>query len=153
MDVSSETGRHTVFSIFFPCHKQKDPVINLKEFSEDTVVLVIDDEQIIRDASKLILEQKGIRVLSAAGGREGVDLYKNNSKEIDIVILDMMMPDKNGKEVFEEIHQVSPSAKIIVSSGYCSPEDVSFLKACVIANFMKKPYTASDLIDAVAEAL
>ena len=116
-------------------------------------VLVIDDEATIREAVSDILEIANIRVLSAADGREGVELFRSCRSEIGVVILDMQMPGMNGEETFQVLRHIDPNVKIIFSSGYDESRTVQLLGKEVPVTFLQKPYNMHVLIDQVQLSL
>jgi two-component system cell cycle sensor histidine kinase/response regulator CckA len=102
-------------------------------------VLVIDDEQPVREALSDILEMDGVPVLSAADGREGVAMFAQHHDEVGLVILDLVMPVMGGAETLRQLRQVAPSAKILLSSGYDECEMAQRLVEQPSA-FLQKPY-------------
>ena len=81
-------------------------------------ILLIDDEKFIRDLGKIFLKSKGYKVLEAADGEEGVSVYRNNRDAIDLVLLDMIMPNKSGPDVYYELVKINPDVKVIIVSGF-----------------------------------
>ena len=115
-------------------------------------VLVIDDEATIREAVSDILEIANIRVLSAADGREGVELFRNCRSEIGVIILDMQMPGMNGEETFQVLRHIDPNVKIIFSSGYTEIILPNLVNQTRVA-FLQKPYDIDGLVNKVQEML
>ena len=87
----------------------------------------------------------GYDVIVAANGNEAVKIYKDRQKEIDLVILDMIMPEMNGSEAFHEIKKIDKNCKIIISSGFTKNENLDALKNQGLTNFIQKPFTNFDL--------
>lgn len=85
---------------------------------ETETILVVDDEEMIKDLARDILARYGYRVLSAAGGEEAVEVYRRHKKEIAVVVLGIVMPDVAGREVFRRIREIDPAARVITSSNY-----------------------------------
>src|SRR5947209_341827 len=81
-------------------------------------ILLVDDEEFIRDLVSLVLRQCGYTVLAADGGRAALDLYEREAGRIDLVILDLTMPDLSGWEVLDELARLDPGVRVLVSSGY-----------------------------------
>ncbi|PKL16871.1 MAG: hypothetical protein CVV49_14030 [Spirochaetae bacterium HGW-Spirochaetae-5] len=111
------------------------------------LVLLIDDEEIIRMTTGEILEELGFDVISAGTGLEGLDVYKSDHSRIDLVILDMTLPDITGVELFAEMKKISNDVKILLTSGY--RHDMS--GADDDAMFIQKPYTMTDLDNRLKE--
>lgn len=119
-------------------------------------VLIIDDEELIREAVVDILDLVEIKTYAAASGNEGVELYQANRQDIGLVILDMQMPQMSGEETYEKLRNLDPDVKVIFSSGY--GEDVSSGVLNGSGNsdsifFLQKPYPIDGLIELVQRAL
>ena len=105
----------------------------------------MDDEEIIRETARFLLEALGYRVFLAAHGEEGIEQFVAHQAEIDVVLLDMIMPRMNGRECFERLRRVDPGVRVLMSSGF-TPEAV--LRDSVtsgVTGFLKKPYRMSEL--------
>jgi DNA-binding NtrC family response regulator len=113
------------------------------------LVLLVDDEEIIRMTTGEILEELGFDVISAGTGSEGLDVYKENYSKIALVILDMTLPDITGVELFNEMKKISKNVKFLLTSGY--RQDMSGAGGDV--SFIQKPYTMSDLDNRLKEIL
>jgi DNA-binding response OmpR family regulator len=111
------------------------------------LVLLVDDEEIIRMTTGEILEELGFDVIRAGTGFEGLDVYKADNSKIDLVILDMTLPDMTGVELFSEMKKISKDAKFLLTSGY--RHDMS--GADDDAMFIQKPYTMTDLDNRLKE--
>lgn len=116
-------------------------------------VLVVDDEVMVMETARDMLERFGYRVITATGGREAIDLYSLRLREIDAVVLDMVMPDVDGREVLTRMLEVNPRAKVIVSSGQSRDEAVDAVVAKNAAAFIPKPYRMTDLIKTVGDVV
>jgi CheY-like chemotaxis protein len=116
-------------------------------------VLVIDDEDVVRNAAQAALERYGYTVLLAENGREGVELFRRRAPEISLVLLDMMMPVMGGEEAVEEIRRVRPDVPIIGSSGYSEVTARQRFGDRRLAAFLQKPYSARRLADRVKEVM
>ncbi|MCA9514280.1 MAG: response regulator, partial [Myxococcales bacterium] len=146
--VYSEAGTGSVFHVFLPV--RRGLVIAAYQPSEEERghgegVLVVDDEEIIRETARFLLEALGYRVFLAAHGEEGIEQFVAHQAEIDVVLLDMIMPRMNGRECFERLRRVDPGVRVLMSSGF-TPEAV--LRDSVtsgVTGFLKKPYRMSEL--------
>ncbi len=114
---------------------------------------MIDDEEIIRNICKRILERIGFKVLIAGEGNEAIKLYKNKYKEIDLVLLDLVMPEMNGVVVFNELVKINPNIKVLVSSGYAEDEFVLELKNKGVEHFIQKPFQPNELLNEIQNCL
>lgn len=118
-----------------------------------STVLVIDDEEDIRDVVQSVLESRGVRVLLAEDGPQGVEQFRRHAGEIDVVLLDMTMPGMSGDSVYRKIVGIRPDARVILSSGYSKQEAFARLDDAHMAGFVHKPYTAQALIDTIGAAM
>ncbi|MDQ6951409.1 MAG: PAS domain S-box protein [Mariprofundales bacterium] len=103
-------------------------------------VLIIDDEEDIRAAASMMLEDIGFHTLTATDGEDGVRVYRQHQHQIDAVLLDMTMPKLDGKGCFRELRRINPSVKVILSSGYNEQESTSMFAGQGLAGFLQKPY-------------
>lgn len=121
------------------------------------VVLLIDDEQIVRNVVQSILEQFGYKVLLANDGQEGIQIYRENASQIDAVLLDMKLPGMTCDEILGMVKNIDPLCKIILTSGYDENYALSQLSGKhSISGFIQKPFVPRDLIrilDSVFEKL
>ncbi len=117
------------------------------------LILVADDEYLVLKLGCDMLKDLGYTVMTANNGREAVEIYKDHWREIDLVILDMVMPEMNGRDAFNAIRRIHPEAKIMFSSGYnFNGESQTFYNEGVVA-FIHKPFLQSELAQIVASAL
>jgi two-component system, chemotaxis family, CheB/CheR fusion protein len=113
-------------------------------------VLFVDDEEIVRRLAKSALENGGWRVILAENGAEGVELFGRHREKIDLVILDLAMPVMGGEEALERMKTIRASVPVIVSSGYGDTEAARRFSGQEMAGFLQKPYTVSQLLEAIA---
>jgi two-component system, cell cycle sensor histidine kinase and response regulator CckA len=157
--VSSQLGKGTCFDIYFPVHKalyeaKSHKVAPTKHTGkQDVVVLVIDDEKIVRTMANDMLENIGYGVLLAEDGIEGIKVYREMLDKIDLIFLDMIMPDMGGAEVFHEIRKINPEAKVVITSGFTSDRSISGLLKDGALGFLEKPYKTKKLADMISYAL
>jgi len=116
-------------------------------------ILLIDDEDVIRELGRDILEAYEYEVFLAAHGNEGIRIYNENKDRIDLVILDMVMPEKTGKQTFKEIKDINPNARILLCSGYGQEQYFHELFELGAAGFLQKPFQHSQLLSMVEQAL
>jgi two-component system cell cycle sensor histidine kinase/response regulator CckA len=144
----SELGHGTTFNVYFPvCEDQYPPEDGVTEDElvqgvpggDETILFVDDDEEIITVGRK-ILASLGYTVLVASGGQAAVDLFLERSNDVDLVILDYVMPGMGGREVFDALKHIQPDVKVLLSSGYSSTDQVAALIARGCKGFIQKPY-------------
>lgn len=119
----------------------------------DTVVLVIDDEEAVREAVTDILVFEGIQVITAVDGYQGIDLFKNQHTHIDLVLLDLSMPGINGADTYKALREINPDVKIILSSGFDEAEATKHFVGQGLAGFLQKPYKMKNLVIKIKEYL
>lgn len=150
-DVSlySREGTGTTVTIYFPVyHPDEEKTRDYqREVSSDEIyrILIVDDEEMFRNASKRILERLGHAVVTASNGDEALEYYRKNASQTSFVILDLLMPDMDGSELFEKLKKINPKIKVIVSTGYTRSEPIKDLIAKGAVGFIQKPYTMKQL--------
>lgn len=148
IDYVSELNKGSVFSILLPHVSVKEDLPNQEieaVQSGSGLVLLVDDEELVREATQDMLEALGYQVITAENGLEGYERFVSEKDRIDLVILDMMMPKMNGKECFKKIKAIDSEAKIILYSGYSNMDDVEELKQDGLMAFIKKPFSFAEL--------
>ncbi len=113
-------------------------------------VLVVDDEKVVRRALQRILERDGHKVTLAECGQEAIDLYGAHWEEIDVVVLDVMMPDVDGREVLRRMRELNPDVRVILSSGFTVESDPTLSVAGTWV--LQKPYTPDQVRASIADA-
>jgi len=145
--VSSRIGIGTSFVIQLPV--TDEPVLrdthSALTLPGAGTVLLVDDEELIRVILRELLETLNYRVICARDGREALELFQKHSCDITVVLLDMIMPGMNGKEVFLNLRKIDSEAKIIISSGFSSKEDLSDILEDGRTAFIRKPYRSAEL--------
>jgi PAS domain S-box-containing protein len=157
IEVLSEPGLGTTVSISLPeaqgtTEEQKEREIGEWKTQKGTILL-IDDEEVIRDLVKDILEACNYNVLSAVHGNEGIKIFDENKDRIDLVILDMVMPEKNGRQTFQELKAMSADVKILLCSGYEQEMYFQELFEAGASGLLRKPFQHSELIEKVRKTL
>jgi CheY-like chemotaxis protein len=114
---------------------------------------VVDDEKLILELAGSILKSQGHETILCADGYTAIDLYQKESEQIDLVILDMMMPNISGVETFAALRAINPSARIMLSSGYSKDGQAQSLLDAGAVDFVQKPFTISQLTLKVSQAL
>jgi two-component system cell cycle sensor histidine kinase/response regulator CckA len=156
VQVHSKAGEGTALHIFLPAIIQSAPApqsVNQPSNNGRSAILVVDDEEMVREVVCDILIQEGMHVLVAADGFEGLDLFKSHRHEIDLLLVDMKMPGMDGEQLFYAVREIEPRCKIILSSGYLETGATNHLSRQPATSFLPKPYDLGALIDAVQRML
>ena len=158
IDVHSYPGKGTTIQALFPCsasHQVKRPraVPKREVLRGSGMVLVVDDEEIVRDVAQQTLEQAGYRVLTASNGAKGVRVFVENKDEISLVLLDMTMPGLGGEESFRMLRGIRGDIRVLLSSGYDEQEVTSRFESPAPDGFVQKPYRPADLLAKVRDIL
>ena len=155
--VTSAPGKGSVFEVLLPqaagaAETSAEAAASLAPQGSG-VVLVIDDESVVRTVAKRALERSGYTVLLADGGPAAINMLKRHPGKIDMAVLDLSMPGMSGEETLPEIRKVRPELKVFVSSGYSEVEAMTMFKGQRVTGFIQKPYTAAALTETVKRAL
>jgi signal transduction histidine kinase len=157
VEVESAPGRGTRFDVYLPrAERPPDPPALAPPAPAAArgteTVLLADDEPMIRDLGRVILEQHGYRVLVAADGQEAVDVYRTEAGRVHLVILDLTMPRLSGRDACRELVRLDPGVRVLVSSGF-SADSATLVGEAGVRGFVGKPYRPADLVAAVRAAL
>ncbi len=158
IDVKSSSGEGTVFTVYIPASTARNTDCRHEKTEVDVTggnetILIIDDEEVIRDLGREILEDKDYRVLLAEDGEKGTAIFRERHAQIDMVLLDMVMPGKNGVEVFRELKSIDPEVKVVLVSGYSMDEKAREVLENGALAFIRKPYHPGELLKKIRELL
>ena len=160
LSVHSTPDQGTTFTVYFPAsmiNRTEDPAqiekIDATNLQLTNKVLLVDDEEMVLDVCKNLLEVIGAEVLTARDGIEAVEVYKEKQNEIDLVILDLTMPNMDGKEAFRILRQLNPEAKIVLASGYAEEALANQLGGEEPSGILSKPYSIANLTKLLADVL
>lgn len=157
IEVDSERGKGTSFRVYLPAAAVKPvarPRVTQDHYSPVRgTVLLADDEELVRYATRRVLEHAGVDVLAAEDGAVAVELYEANRDKVDLVILDLDMPGLNGEQAFKRLLEIEPEIKVIISSGYVLREREAQLRKAGVYGFLNKPYDSMTLMTTIAKAL
>jgi len=150
ISVQSEPGRGTTFTLYLPAVEattDMDPMLTPVPLHRGTgTVLIAEDEELVRNLGVQILTKAGYSVLVARDGKEAVDVFQRHATEVDVVLLDVVMPKLSGRTVCEQIHAIRPTVPVLFASGYSvSLLDATFLRQ-ENAECIQKPYNPRDLL-------
>ncbi|MCB2228641.1 MAG: response regulator [Desulfarculaceae bacterium] len=148
--VYSEPGKGTSVKVLLPASDKKAQQearhpAESENLAQPAVVLLVDDDEMVRAVTRLALEKMGCRVLEAHDGMEGVEAFKENQDELDLVLLDLTMPRLSGEEVFAQLRRMKPGVRVLLSSGFNEAETTNRFAGKGLAGFIQKPYTPSQL--------
>ncbi len=156
INVDSEKGKGTTFKVYLPLIKgkvKKEKPAEASLIGGTETVLVAEDESAVRSSLKLILEAYGFTVIEAVDGEDAVEKFMENKEKIQLLILDIVMPKKKGKEVYKEIKKVSPDIKVIFTSGYTAGIIHTNGTLEKGTNFILKPVSPNNLLKKIREVL
>jgi CheY-like chemotaxis protein len=152
--VYSELGKGSVFKLMFPISTDittvTDKACSYRTTKASVTVLVADDEEIIRGFLVEILEAMGFNVLSSENGHDALEIYRAGWPNIDLVILDLVMPKLNGTDALGEMKKVNPGVKAIITTGFSKEHE---LVQEGIVGYLQKPYKVDELSQVVLSAL
>lgn len=156
ISVNSEAGRGTEFKIYLPLGggsalNTASPDVGSSRISRQRI-LIVDDESVIRDILCELLEQEGHSVLEASDGNRALELYRHGWKEIDLVILDMVMPGMNGTDTFIEMKKINPGVRVIVTTGYTGGDQGKIFMDGA-EGYVHKPFQKGELMRVVASVV
>ncbi len=155
INVYSELGTGTVFHIYLPIAQasKSKRIISESLITGSGTILIIDDEELIRITAKGILESLGYNVLLAENGIDGIEVLTRQLNEIDLIILDMIMPKMGGRETFSKIREINQNIPVLIASGFTKEADLIALKSQGIAGFLQKPFRMAEISEKVNKAI
>jgi len=156
IDVYSEKDKGATFNIYLPASDKK--VIKEKELTRKILkgtetILLVDDEEMIIEVNKEILKALGYKTLIAKSGKGAVEIYKNNQKKINMVIMDMIIPGMSGKELYDNLKVIDPEIKVLLSSGYSISGQAAEILERGCNGFIQKPFKLKELSVKIREVL
>jgi len=155
-DVGSKKGHGTTLSIYLPASENKvveEREIPAEIFRGKGTILLVDDEDMVLDVGEEMLETLGYKVLLARSGKEAIRLYKASKKKIDMVVLDMIMPDMGGGETYDRMKEINPDIKVLLSSGYSIEGRATEILERGCDSFIQKPFNMRQLSQKIREIL
>ena len=156
IDVESVKGKGTTFSIYLPGSDKKakeKEKLHTQLYAGKGTMLLVDDEDMILEVSANMLETLGYETLTAKGGKEAIKIYKSNKQKISLVILDIVMPDMGGSEVYDKIKKIDPDVKVLLSSGYDIESQAAEILCRGCDGFIQKPFDIKTLSQKIREIL
>jgi len=156
IEVNSQKGEGTTFTIYMPASDKaivEETAVSGEILKGTETVLLVDDEDRIVDIGEKSLNFMGYKVLIARNGKEAVEFYKKNPAGIDIVILDMIMPEMGGGEVYDRLKEINPHVKVLLSSGYSINGEATEILDRGCNGFVQKPFSMKELSQRIREIL
>jgi CheY-like chemotaxis protein len=148
IDVESESGRGSTFFVYLPATDLRplpaaEPPCPPREGSG--TVLLVDDEEAVLEVTAELVRRLGYTVLSARSGREAMEIFARDGDRIDVAIVDMIMPEMGGGEVFDRFKRINPRVKVLLASGYSIQGQARTIMDRGCDGFLQKPFTLDDL--------
>jgi PAS domain S-box-containing protein len=156
IDVESKKGHGTTFSVYLPASEKKVPktVKTADRVVKGTgTILLVDDEEVILKVGKYLLVTMGYQVLIARDGKEAIEVYNRNQHDINMVLLDMIMPGMGGGEAYDRMKEIDPDLKVLLSSGYSIDGEATKILKRGCNGFLQKPFNMEELSVKIREIL
>ncbi len=157
IEVYSQEGIGTTFHIYLPVLKHQIEEKNHKPRERihrgEGLILVVDDEEIMRQTAKSIMEECGYRVMLASNGEEAVELYQEHYRDITAVLLDMVMPKMSGKQAYIELSRIKKEVKVLLASGFKRDSRVESILELGVKGFIQKPYALVKLANSIHDVI
>jgi two-component system, cell cycle sensor histidine kinase and response regulator CckA len=148
INVQSREGEGTTFNIFLPASSKKivkEKMLQKEILKGTETILLVDDEDMIIDVGRDILKKLGYEVLTAKSGKEAIEIYRINQKQIDLVILDLVMPEMDGGDTYDRLRDVNPDIRVLLSSGYSINGRAEKILSRGCDGFIQKPFDIKHL--------
>ena len=154
----TELGKGTTFRVYFPLAEGVDGFLNKTVEKVDIIrgtetILLVDDENFVRDLGQEILQQAGYKVLTAQTGKEALEIYRAERDAISLVLLDLIMPEMSGRHCISELLQSNPKAKVLIISGYALEIGQKGALAIGAQGFVSKPFDVAKFLQQVRNVL
>jgi PAS domain S-box-containing protein len=153
----SKPGEGSTFTIYFPAIatnlQSESDLKEAKPAGGTETILLVDDEECIRELASRFLSQSGYRVLTADNGQEALDLYRTEQESVSLVILDLIMPRMSGSQCLEWLLKIDSKARILIASGYSETEKRGELIRAGVKGFVSKPFRMVEMLKAVRDVL
>ena len=159
IDVQSEPGKGTTFEIYFPLpfqlieHEDTRDGGSTEIIGGDETILLIEDEELLRELLTGILEEKGYNILTAEDGERGVEQYVQHQQNIHLVLSDLGLPKINGFDAFKQMKEINSNIKFIIASGFIDPENKASMLESGMKSIIQKPYSSDELLLTIRKVL
>ena len=154
--VYSEKGKGTTFNIFLPASMkdaEQELVINTEIVEGTGTILLVDDEEMILSIAEEMIQVLGYSVLTARDGQAAIDIYRPRKEQIDMVILDLIMPGMGGGDTFDQLKLINPDVKVLLSSGYSINGQASSIIKRGCRGFIQKPFSIQALSQKISRTI
>ena len=156
----SEIGHGTTFKIYFPIYKRIPSDVEMRKESVEEyfpkgneTILIVDDEESVRDLGTDLLSKFGYRVMVAEDGEEAIKIYTENALNIDLIILDFIMPEMDGEKCLRELLRIDPDVKVVMASGFALSGPLRKLINEGAQGFINKPFSLSSMLKMIRSVL
>ncbi len=153
----SEPGQGTTFKIYFHAIQTDENVETLESETDiphgTETILLVDDDEVVRDLAATVLDNFGYQVITAGNGKEALDIYMRQRGKIALVILDLIMPEMDGRQCLNELLRIDPKTKVIIASGHSVNGKVEEIFLSRAKAFVEKPYDIRNLLKNVRDVL
>ena len=154
----SNPGEGTSFEIYLPAIEQLEETSRIdtrvtEQRGGDEIILLVDDDDAVRELGKAILEMYGYTVITAADGETALQVYGEGRDRIELVILDLIMPGIGGTQCLQRLLEINPEAKVIIASGYSVDGEFERVSEIGAKAFINKPYHVQDLLKTIRGVL
>jgi PAS domain S-box-containing protein len=156
VSVDSKLGEGTIFHVYIPVYdgpaelSEKRSAVDLRGTE---TVLVVDDEDIVREMVAEILKSSGYKTVCASSGEEGVDVLRAGTVDVDLVLLDMVMPGMDGEQTFDALRKIKPQVPVLLTTGFSQGESCVRVLNNGAKGLVRKPYKSEDLLQHIRVAL
>ncbi|MFH0824131.1 MAG: ATP-binding protein, partial [Pseudomonadota bacterium] len=153
----SEPGHGTSFKIYFPAvmsrGAEENTIVGKKPLGGSETILLVDDEELIRDLGARILTKAGYKVIMTHNGREALEVYREHGHEIALVVLDLIMPEMGGKQCLEGMLSHNPQIKVVIASGFSGGGPGKDALEAGAKGFVGKPYDIRQMLEVIRAVL
>lgn len=159
IDVISSRGKGTIFNLYFQVALSTPRTARTEDLEEQEVpggaetILIVEDEELLRELLQGLLESKGYNILTAEDGEQAVAIFKEHYERIDLVLSDLGLPKLGGWEACQEMKKINPNIKVVIASGYLDPTAKQDMVQGGVHEFVHKPYLAKELTAKLREML
>ena len=155
LSVTSAPGHGSRFLVLFPVSAQAQASEDAAALGRRVkgVVMVVDDEVIVRQMARTALERQGYEVVLAAGGREAIELFQQNPADFSLVVLDLTMPGMSGAQVLPELLRTRPDVPVLITSGHNESQARQIFAGQKLAGFLQKPFSSHALVSRISATL
>ena len=152
VNVESDPGKGSTFNLYFPISQERALVAVEKSVDHEKIpgghetLLIVEDEETLLEMLKVVIEEKGYRVITAIDGLQALDVYRSRKNEINLVLTDVGLPKITGELLFGELKKINPSVRVILASGYIDANSKSEILKAGVKEFIQKPYFPDEVL-------